>query len=139
MRRLLFAFAAILGLALTGPAPAYADDAADIRAVIADQIAAFRADQAPRAYDHAAPSIQAMFPNPDIFMRMVRDGYAPVYRPSSVAFGALGQDPSGQPLQEVDLIGPDGLAYRARYRMERQADGTWKISGVWLERIGATS
>lgn len=139
MRGFLFAGLAILALALSAPTPAQADDAADIRAVITDQIAAFRAEEGTRAYGHAAPSIQAMFPTPDIFMRMVREGYAPVYRPSSVTFGALGEDAGGQPLQEVDLIGPDGLAYRARYRMERQPDGTWKISGVWLERIGTTS
>ena len=32
------------------------------------------------------------------------------------------------------VIGPDGLAYLAYYTMERQADGTWRISGCYLVR-----
>ena len=71
-------------------------------------------------------------------MAMVRRGYGPVYRPRSVEFGAL-QDESGQIVQLVELIGPDGQAYTARYTMERETDGSWRISACELlesRRVG---
>lgn len=115
-------------------APASAEDRAAIQGVIGDQIAAFRADDGPRAYGHAAPSIKRLFPTPDIFMTMVRRGYRPVYRPRGVTFLDLTDAPDGRPIQAVRLVGPDGLLHTAYYRMERQPDGSWKIAGVWLER-----
>ena len=33
------------------------------------------------------------------------------------------------------MVGPDGLSYLAYYTMERQADGTWRISGCFLVRV----
>ncbi len=35
-------------------------------------------------------------------------------------------------MQMVELTGPDGLAYTARYTMEHEADGSWRISGCHL-------
>ena len=53
-------------------------------------------------------------------------------------FGPLTEE-DGAIVQRVELIGPDGLAYTARYTMDRQADGTWLISGCQLiesKRLG---
>ena len=72
-------------------------------------------------------------------MEMVRRAYQPVYRPRSVDFTTLSQEDDGI-VQSVELIGPDGLAYTARYTMERQADGTWRVSACELttsKRLGA--
>ena len=109
-------------------------DEADFRAVISDQIAAFRADDGARAYSHAAPMIRQIFPDPDRFMGMVRQGYPPVYRPQSYSFGKASLSASGRPTQRVTIVGPDGLTYEAIYTMERQPDGTWQISGCALVR-----
>ena len=72
-----------------------------------------------------------MFGTAANFLDMVRRGYQPVYRPRSVEFATLGVE-DGVVVQRVELIGPDGLAYTARYSMERQADGLWRISGCEL-------
>ena len=113
-------------------------DQAAIQSVITNQIEAFRQDNAKGAFGYATPDLQAQFGSPDRFMEMVRHGYPPVYRPRTVDFGPLTED-GGQVLQRVELIGPDGLAYTARYTMERQADGSWRISACELlqsQRVG---
>ena len=127
----------LLAVFLTFALPARADslspqDEADFRAVITDQITAFQADDVARAYSHAAPMIRQVFPDPDRFMAMVKQGYQPVYRPQSYSFGKAGFSASGRPIQRVTIVGPDGLNYEAIYTMERQPDGTWQINGCAL-------
>lgn len=109
-------------------------DAAAFQSIISDQIAAFQADDGAKAYGFASPGIQAMFPNPYLFMDMVKRGYQPVYRPKSFTFGEAGIALSGGPFQKVTIVGPDGLTYEALYSMERQPDGSWKISGCAIVR-----
>ena len=132
-----------LTLALGLPRVAQADDLspadqASIRGMITGQIEAFRRDDGNAAYGFASPTIQGLFPTPDMFMSMVRNAYQPVYRPQSVTFGQLGDSPVG-PLQKVFLVGPDGKSYVAVYSLQRQPDGTWRINGCTLvEDTGAS-
>ncbi len=107
-------------------------DTAAIQTVISDQIAAFQAGDGERAYGHAAPAIKRLFPSVAIFMRMVEQGYEPVFRPRSFAFIDLkvGGDDA---VQYVDLVGPDGAAWIAMYTLRRQPDGSWKITGCRLK------
>ena len=39
----------------------------------------------------------------------------------------------GMPTQKVHLIGPDGRPVTALYPMSRQADGSWRIEGCYLQ------
>ena len=112
-----------------------AEDKRAIRAVIEDQLAAFQRDDAAAAFAHATARIQARFQTPDIFMRMVRGGYQPVYRPRYVEFRDI-VEWHGMPTQRVYIVGPDGVPVIALYPMERQADGVWKIDGCTLVRAG---
>jgi ketosteroid isomerase-like protein len=124
----------ILAIGLLVPAVAQAlssDDRATIRAMIADQIEAFRRDDAALAYGYAAPGIKQLFQTPERFMAMVREQYRPVYRPRSVTFGEIVETPDAV-LQKVFLTGPDGQNWVAAYVAERQADGSWRISGCTL-------
>ena len=117
-----------------GALPAQAVDeqaSAAIRQTIESQIEAFRRDDALAAYGLAAPGIQRMFPSSDVFMQMVRNGYAPVYRPRSFAF-ANTREIGGTIAQEVRLVDSEGTNWLALYTMERQEDGSWKISGCTL-------
>src|SRR5260370_17020063 len=83
--RALFLLAALL---ISIPAPARAaDDVAAAQGVIRAQIEAFSRDDAAAAYSHAAPAIQEIFPQANIFMSMVRNSYAPVYRHNTFHFG----------------------------------------------------
>ncbi len=108
-------------------------DRAAIKSVIESQMAAFRSDDAARAFGYANPMIQGMFGTPERFMSMVREGYAPVYRPSNVLFGPL-DFVNGEWIQAVSLTGPDGQPALALYTMEKQADGSWLIAGCALTK-----
>lgn len=133
-------FLAIVSLALSfGTAPVVAEDnpglgAADreaIRRVISQQLDAFQRDDEIEAFSYASPSIQAQFKTPAEFMRMVRSGYEAVYRPRSTRFlEAIVMD--GQIVQPLEVVAPDGSLVMAFYLMERQPDGSWRISGCVL-------
>jgi hypothetical protein len=56
-----------------------------------------------------------------------------VYRQRSRAFGAAEGDARG-PTQAVRFVDREGAAWLAVYSLERQADGTWRISGCSLVR-----
>lgn len=134
---ILLLFAALSAVS-TMPARGQASDlpGADgnaIVAVIQSQLAALQADQAAKAFSFASPGIQSMFGTPDRFMQMVRSGYAAVYRPREVQFLDLVID-QGELAQRVLFVGPDGVPVLAYYYMERQPDGSWRISGVTLRK-----
>lgn len=135
----LFSFVLFLlpGVALAQQAPTDADRQAVIT-VIQSQLDAFRADDAAGAYRFASPTIQRIFPSPDIFMGMVRTGYLPIYRHQRADFLEL-DIVNGSPAQRVLLIGPDGVPVVALYFMQRQPDGSWRINGVQLLEGGDTS
>ncbi|WP_375460072.1 DUF4864 domain-containing protein [uncultured Enterovirga sp.] len=106
-------------------------DRSAARSVIEKQIDAFRRDDAAAAFGLAAPSIQGMFPTQELFLDMVRRGYAPVYRPRSFEFGPVRE--SGEGIEQaVRVQDGEGVDWDAVYSLERQPDGTWRISGCRL-------
>jgi hypothetical protein len=105
----------------------------EFQSIVTSQIEAFRSDDGVSAYDFASPMIRSLFPTADIFMEMVRTGYAPVYRPDSFSFGPV-LESAGGPVQRVFLTGPDGANYVADYTFQQQPDGSWKINGVTLRK-----
>lgn len=134
--------AALLALCIALAAPAWAVEPGDkmaIEGAIAGQIEAFRRDDASAAYGYAAPGIRALFPDETTFMAMVRQGYRPVYRPRSFAFGALEDSAEGGAKQGVIVTDAEGVDWQALYTLERGPDGTWKITGCTLVRAPGTS
>ncbi len=130
MRNLLACLLLLFSLAAAQAQPAASDRAA-IRDVIARQIQAFQHDDASAAFGFASPSIQRQMGTPERFLDLVQNHYRPVYRPHSTEFGELTvQD--DQVIQQVDVVGPDGRGARALYSMEREPDGSWRISGCVL-------
>ena len=123
-------FCAIGAWADAGP-PVTADDRDEIQRIISDQIAAFEAGDADRAFAHAAPGVASKFGDAERFMQMVRDHYAPVYRPREVEFLEL-RDDQGPPTQMVLVVDQQGDAHIALYPMQRQDDGSWRIAGCFL-------
>lgn len=105
--------------------------AAAIREAVEGQLQAFQRDDAAAAYGFAAPSIQQIFPSEERFMQMVRQGYPPVYRPKSFSFEAP-REIGGSIGQEVRIVDAEGGNWLALYTMEKQPDGSWKISGCRL-------
>ncbi len=130
------AFLLLLALLIGVSAPARAaDDVATAQKVIRSQVEAFGRDDAAAAYSHAAPAIQEMFPQPDVFMAMVRGSYAPVYRHKSFEFG-VARVADGKIAQRVRIVDAEGVPWEALYTLELQPDGSLKISGCTLLRAG---
>lgn len=124
----------VLGIACSS-IPARADDVATAQGVIRAQEQAFGHDDAAAAYSYAAPAIKQIFPAPDIFMSMVQNGYAPVYRHRSFEFGESKIE-GGSIAQRVHIIDANGEAWEALYTLERQADGSYEITGCSLLKAG---
>lgn len=106
-------------------------DLQDIRSVIQQQIAAFQQDDAEGAFAFASPGIRAHFGTAEIFMQMVKTGYAPVHNPRAVLFADL-ITIEGYPAQQVMLMSSNAELVQAVYVMEQQPDRTWRINGCFL-------
>ena len=132
MRPLILLVAFLIGLAT--PARA-ADDIAAAQTVIRSQVEALGRDDAAAAYAFAAPAIQGMFPQADIFMDMVRRSYAPVYRHKSFEFGEA-RVSDGQIAQRVHIVDAEGVPWEALYTLELEPDGSVKIIGCVLLKAG---
>ncbi len=131
MRAFLLFVALLIGLG----SPAAADDVAAAQKVIRSQVEAFSRDDAQAAYSHAAPAIQEMLPQADMFMAMVRGSYAPVYRHKSFEFGEA-RAADGKVAQRVRIVDAEGVPWEALYTLELQPDGGVKISGCTLLKAG---
>jgi len=116
-------------------AAALADEVTAAQSVIRAQEQAFARDDANAAYSHAAPAIREIFPAPDIFMSMVQNGYAPVYRHRSFDFGESRSE-GNRISQRVHIVDANGEAWEALYTLEQQADGSYKITGCSLLKAG---
>ena len=128
--------AALLITLLLGFVPALAaDDIAAAQSVIRAQEQAFGRDDAAAAYSYAAPAIQQIFPAADIFMSMVENSYAPVYRHRSFEFGESKTE-GNWIAQHVHIIDANGEAWEALYTLEQQGDGSYKITGCSLLKAG---
>lgn len=131
--RLVILFLALL-LPLAPPASA-ADDVAAAQGVIRAQEQALSHDDAAAAYSYAAPAIKEIFPEAGVFMSMVRNSYAPVYRHRSFEFGEARSE-GDWIAQRVHIIDANGEAWEALYTLERQPDGSLKITGCSLLKAG---
>jgi hypothetical protein len=127
--------ALLIGLmAFAGPVSA-GDDVAAAQDVIRAQEQAFSRDDAAAAYSYAAPAIQKLFPRADIFMFMVQNSYAPVWRHRSFEFGEARTEGSWV-AQRVHIVDANGEAWEALYTLEQQADGSFRITGCTLLKAG---
>jgi hypothetical protein len=128
--------ALLFALLIVCASPAVAgDDVATAQSIIRSQVEAFARDDAAAAYSYAAPGIHERFPQADIFLGIVRDSYAPVYRHKSFEFGEA-RVADGKIALMVHIIDADGVPWEALYTLEQQDDGSLKISGCMLIKSG---
>ena len=106
-------------------------DRAAIEAVIRHQLDALRRDDGVAAFSDASPGVQERFGSAKIFLEMVREAYAPVYRPRQVQFMDL-KIVRGLPVQKVFVVGPAHQRWFAFYPMRLDKEGFWRIDGCYL-------
>ena len=129
-----FVLLAVLLLGFAAPARA-ADDVVAAQGIIRSQVEAIERDDAATAYSYAAPAIQNMFPQADIFLGMVQRTYTPIYRHKSFEFGE-GRAADGKIAQAVHIVDAEGVPWEGLYTLEQQPDGSIKISGCVLLKTG---
>jgi hypothetical protein len=113
-------------------------DRAESRAVIERQIEAFRHDDGAAAFAFASPELQTLFQNPERFMSMVRNGYQPVYRPKTYSFSGVTESEAGL-TDTLTIEDAEGGAWTAVYTLEKQPDGSWKITSCHIEKAGVSA
>lgn len=120
-----------LGLA-TGVHAEEPSGANDARTVIESQLQAFQDEAVETAYGYAAPNVRRLFPTPEVFGKMVRNGYPMVWDPAETEF--LGAEPRGAMIvQRLRLVDQKGVPYIAEYAM-LMVDGEWRIAGVEIKK-----
>jgi hypothetical protein len=112
-----------------------AEDVAAGQAVIRSQERAFGRNDAATAYSFASPFIRIRYLNPEAFLQMVRNDYAPVYRHRGFTMGGA-RISEGKILQEVHIVDIEGVSWQAVYTLEPQPGGGLKISGCVLSKLG---
>ena len=120
-------YAVLLAAVLSLPAAA---QEVPIQNTIQSQIEAFRADDFPRAFTFASPTIQQMFGTPETFGAMVRQGYPMVYRPAEVQMMDL-REVAGALWQRVRITDQTGAGWYLDYMMVETAEG-WRINAVQI-------
>ncbi len=131
----------VIGFCLIGSlAPAWAEDKPDgaaFETVITSQLQAIGRDDAASARSFASPGIMQKFPDPNQFLAMVKQSYAPLVRPKSTHFESAGDTGLG-PMEKVTIVDSGGVVWTAIYTFE-QVDGQWRITGCALLRAPDTS
>ncbi len=117
-----------LTLGLAAAASVTAAEAGPVEDVIRQQTDAFIANDVATAFTYASPAIRTLFGSPEVFGRMVRQGYPMVWRPAELRF--LGQEErGGRLLQTVMVTDASGVLHILEYEMI-ELDGAWRINGV---------
>ena len=143
MRRTLLLLALAVGLACHGPvaasgaaesssapsAPRRSSDAVkkELSAVIDAQLAAFRANDYPKAYTFAAGGVKTLFPLGD-FEKMVRTNYPIIAGSTSAEYG-VAFDTGEEAVVNVRIENAEKKSVEYQYLLKKEAGG-WKISGV---------
>ncbi|WP_055045331.1 DUF4864 domain-containing protein [Devosia sp. A16] len=125
----------LLGGAVVAEEPASPSGVAEPwQSVIDSQIAAFRAKDAPGAFQWASAAFHTGFPSAEAFFdAIVGSGYAPIMESRSHSFGRFEKLGDKTVVQEVKLLGNDQGLYEAIYMLAEEANG-WRAQGVQLAR-----
>ena len=102
-----------------------------IKAMITAQRRALVDGDGEKAFRYASPGIRAQFGDGEHFLAMVHAGYAALLSARRVEF-LEGAVIDGVVIQPLRLEDADGTIRVALYTLERQADGSWRISGCQI-------
>lgn len=102
----------------------------ELQSIITKQLDAFNREDASAAENLATPQFRDRYPDPASFLAMVKENYAPLFKPRSTRFAETTDSPHG-PLQKMTVVASDGTIWTAVYVFER-IDGAWRISGCGL-------
>ena len=99
----------------------------ELSAVIDGQLAAFRANDYPKAYTFAASEIKNVFPLED-FEKMVRAQYAVIAKSTASEYG-VAFDTGEEAVVNVRIENAEKKSVEYQYILKKEESG-WKIGGV---------
>lgn len=123
--------AALQAKAEAAPALIAASTNPRARLAVMAQIDAIRRNDTRSAYGMTAEGVKRAFPTGDAFMTMIRTYYPAMQKPRALALGPYGETQVG-PIQIVFISGKDGSNWIAYFQLEKQSDGSMKISGCTM-------
>lgn len=107
--------------------------------VITSQVEAFRAHDAPGAFQYAAAPFQTAFPSAEaFFVTIIGSGYGPIMDSTAHSFGQFTQLDPKAVAQAVIFTGKDLSRYEAIYVLTEEEKG-WRVSGVQLVKTPGLS
>ena len=109
-------------------------DREQIRAVISAQVASMRTSDFVKAVGLTTAALQRQAGSPEAFIESLKSTYRPVINSRSFVFEDLKQV-MGIVSQSVLFFFEEGDVVLASYTMEKQEDGSWKISGCYLAPV----
>ena len=98
-----------------------------LTATIDGQLAAFRANDYPKAFSYASATIQSMFA-PEDFEKMVKVAYPVIAHSVSSEYGVM-FDTGEEAVVNVRVQDADKKSVEYQYLLKKES-GTWKINGV---------
>jgi Domain of unknown function (DUF4864) len=103
-----------------------------IEDTVRGQLRALVARNATQAFAGLAPSTQHYFGKPDKFFDTIARSLPPVLEAKHFAFLGVEQDNSGA-YQQVLITDGDGRDWIAKFQVERQPAGDWRVKGCVVE------
>ncbi|HEY8609116.1 MAG TPA: DUF4864 domain-containing protein [Noviherbaspirillum sp.] len=136
MKRLLVTAGLLIGLCGPWTSAAAVDaittaDAIAIHETVRNQMEALSKDDASGAFELATQEKRQMIGNADVFLRMMKEEYNPIYRSQVVIFSSP-EVVDGDPVQVVRVTDGYGKVWLAVFWMQQEEDGSWKIDGCHL-------
>lgn len=99
----------------------------ELTGIVEAQLAAFRANQYPKAFAFASTDLQSIF-SPDEFEQMVKKTYPVIAHSASAEYGSV-FDTGTEAVVNVRVQDADKKSVQYQYLFKKE-DGGWKIGGV---------
>jgi Domain of unknown function (DUF4864) len=103
-------------------------DRSGIEDTIRGQLRALATHDAAQAFAKLAPSTQHFFGKPDKFLATMSQDLPPMLATHHFTFLGVEQDQSST-YQQVLITDSDGKDWLARYQLERERNGDWRVKG----------
>lgn len=117
--------------------PAYGASPSSRQAVestVREQLMALAKGDAELAFENLSPQTQRYFAEPRHFMQSVATDAPPIVKTKSFSFVGLEQNGFGA-TQQVMLTDEDGRSWLAKFEVEQQLAGDWRVKSCVVEAV----
>ena len=109
-----------------------------IRSSVRGQIQAMTARDAAGAYELLTPMIKDYYKNSNAFLGVLTTQLKPLSDAKAFTFSDIAREDTDA-IQSVTITDTQGHEWNAKFRLQRQGDGSWAIAGCKVERLTGRS